>query len=784
VTSPVRVLQVDGDPSFRAAVAAGLGAPGQRVDVTTAGDTDAALEHLRGSDVDCLLTEASPPGSDRLDLVSHAASERPDLAVVVVADAVDGSLAADALAAGADDVVPRASSDGALSLVADRVARAAGREREGEAGGSGRAEGAERGTGDATRGTGTDDATRGTGTSDAVEGLADPAPVGVWILREDTVAYANPACAELFGYGASELAGTQVGDLVAEDDRATVEEHVQSLLDGGQAQRTDDVVGVGRWNERRRLEVRGRRVETDRGPAVLGALVDVTDERRCQRRLATLFGEFDQPMATVALADGQAVVRDVNPAFEATFGVDAAALADEPLADHVVPDGDPYEAALDVYLRLERGESVTERVTRVTGDGLREFRLQALPFDDAGAPRADLVYTDVADRTRRERSLTELQSVARELLAADGRGEVARVGVDAAERVLDVDVACLFGVEDDRLVPMAATDAAEALFDGVPTIPEGGGAAWYVHEMDDRLVTDDVRSMGTVANPDTDVRSELLVPVGDHAVFVASATEVGVFDDTDAALAETLASALEAALERAERETLLRERERELLRQNERLEEFAGIVSHDLRSPLTVVKGNVDLLRREGDPEYLERIETAVDRMDELIEDLLALAREGQAVEDADYVALEDVVDHAWATADTRGAMLLADLDVAVEADRGRLRQLLENLFNNAVEHGGDGVTVRVGTIVADVDDRTGGQYGRDVRGFYVADDGEGLPDLGEELTEPGTTTDDEGTGFGLAIVDRIAEAHGWTLRTTESEAGGARFEFVDVDAA
>jgi signal transduction histidine kinase len=86
------------------------------------------------------------------------------------------------------------------------------------------------------------------------------------------------------------------------------------------------------------------------------------------------------------------------------------------------------------------------------------------------------------------------------------------------------------------------------------------------------------------------------------------------------------------------------------------------------------------------------------------------------------------------------------------------------------VGHGSDSVAVTVGSL--------------DGPGFYVADDGPGIPDhVREEVFDHGVTTAEEGTGFGLAIVDRIASAHGWEARATASESGGARFEFlVDGD--
>ena len=94
-----------------------------------------------------------------------------------------------------------------------------------------------------------------------------------------------------------------------------------------------------------------------------------------------------------------------------------------------------------------------------------------------------------------------------------------------------------------------------------------------------------------------------------------------------------------------------------------------------------------------------------------------------------------------------------------------RLRQLVENLLSNALNHGGDDVTIRVGQLP-------------DGAGFYVADDGPGIPPAGRDaIFDQGFSTTSDGTGFGLAIVKGIAEAHGWSVGVTESVDGGARFE-------
>jgi PAS domain S-box-containing protein len=207
-------------------------------------------------------------------------------------------------------------------------------------------------------------------------------------------------------------------------------------------------------------------------------------------------------------------------------------------------------------------------------------------------------------------------------------------------------------------------------------------------------------------------------------------------------------------------------RERELERQNERLEEFASVVSHDLRNPLNVAQGHTQLTRETGDHEHFEAVQRAHRRMNELITGLLALSRQGQALGETQPVDIEAVLDVATGSVEGPNAKLrLADPPV-VEADPHRLSQLFENLLANAVAHVGHEVTVEVGPL----DD-----------GFYVADDGPGIPaDERERVFESGYSGGG-GTGFGLPIVRQIAEAHGWTLTLTESDEGGARFEFTGV---
>lgn len=207
------------------------------------------------------------------------------------------------------------------------------------------------------------------------------------------------------------------------------------------------------------------------------------------------------------------------------------------------------------------------------------------------------------------------------------------------------------------------------------------------------------------------------------------------------------------------------ERERQLRQQNDRLEEFASVVSHDLRNPLNVAQGRATLLAEQAESDHIDPLLQALNRMEAIVENTLTLARQGDKISKTESINLTDLVGKCWGSVDTEDATIKIVDEMTFQGDPDRLRHVFENLFRNAVEHGGPDVTVRVGC--------------HDETGIYVEDDGPGIPiEKREEVFEPGHSSAQGGTGFGLTIVKRIVEAHGWELSITDGTDGGARFEF------
>jgi signal transduction histidine kinase len=414
-------------------------------------------------------------------------------------------------------------------------------------------------------------------------------------------------------------------------------------------------------------------------------------------------------------------------------------------------------------------------------------------------------------------ALDELYSISQRLMHAEAEGDICDVAVEAVPEVFDVPFGglWLYDSEAVELQLTAETERARKVLDGAVVYRPGNSLSWEAFETGQlRRVPEDADE-GPQFNEDSRFDSELILPLGKRGVLNIASEEADAFSEGDVQVARILAANIESALARAQQEHALRV-------QNDRLEEFVSMVSHDLRNPLTVADGHLELARKTGDDDHLAGLADALDRMDTLIDDLLTLAEQGYVVENRTRLDLGSLAEQAWGNVQTENAALRTEGTVAIFGDESRLLQVLENLFRNAVEHGStssrpkadDAVehgstgnrnaarsddAVEHGTSTTDSPDEQDaddpavtvhvgplGSLHTSTRvsdtdytdGFYVADDGPGIPaDDPSMVFESGHSTDS--TGLGLAIVERIVEAHGWEIDAGESAQRGARFEVV-----
>lgn len=553
------------------------------------------------------------------------------------------------------------------------------------------------------------------------------------------IAELNEREEELLGQAASDVIGHTLYDLYDEKTADRAVEAYRKCLDAGEAI-TDtaeyDLHGTTRTFETTLQPVRAE----DEIVQIVGVSREITEQRQRKRDLeqtnavlSTLFEALpvgvlaeDATRDVLAINERMFELFEMSGSPEDVIGADCETLAQDVNDMFVDPAG-----------FVERIDDVVTTQSRVSDEELhlRDGRTFQRSYEPVELPDGEghlWLYRDVTTSKEREQRLQETTSRLEALF--DNSPDMIDI-LDPAGRLQSV---------NDRFCDELGYDEDEIL----------GRPIW---EIDQLVDAEDVNCLLSDFAPDERRKFE------------------GVYERRDGSTFPVEVHLLRLDIEGEDRFMAIsrditerKRRERELTRQNERLEEFASIVSHDLKNPLNVVGGRVELAKEECESEHLDHIDRAQQRMRALIEDLLTLAREGEQVGALEAVDLETLCANCWQTIATADATLSIAVERTIQADKSRLQQLLENLIRNAVEHGGEDVSITVGELQD---------------GFYVEDDGPGIPEANrDDVFEAGYSTAEDGTGFGLSIVKQVARAHGWEIRVADGSEGGARFEITGVE--
>jgi PAS domain S-box-containing protein len=584
----------------------------------------------------------------------------------------------------------------------------------------------------------------------------------------------NRAVVEVTGYEDTELRSMSPADFFEDGDTERVMAAVGEVFETGRARVEAPI--VTRADERIPYEFRAVRItdEADETRGFCGIGRDVTERREAERERRALLDRMTDAFFAV------------DPEWRLTYVNDRAA--------EVLSAAMTGEVDAGTVEGNHLWEAIPEAVDTVFYDRYHEamrtqesvsFREHYAPlevwFDVRAYPSESglsVFFRDVTEQQRRRERVESRERVLRELydVTADtGRSfdEQVEALMTIGRDVLGTGYATLSRVEGGTYV-FEATQSPDGEVEAGDSVPLSATNCERAVATERTLVLEDVAADAPdlaerAGYTELGISCYLGAPVrvdGDvygTFCFYDEEPREEPFSDWQVTLVDLMAQWVSYEIERQ------RANER-LARKNERLEEFASILSHDLRNPLNVLQGSLEIAEETGAPEQFAACRRAVDRMEGLVEDVLALARQGETVVETARVPLAGVVEACWAGVETGRADLRVRTDRVVWADESRLRQVLENLVRNSIEHGPDGVTVTVGDLEG---------------GFYVEDDGPGVPE-GERgrVFDSGYSTSRGGTGLGLAIVERIVEAHGWTIEVTEGTNGGARFEIrgVEVD--
>jgi PAS domain S-box-containing protein len=735
----IRVLHVDDDPQLADLTAEMLAREDGRFTVQTAPTADDGLDRLDETPFDCIISDYEMPGMDGIEFLETIREENPNLPFILYTGQGSEAIASNAITAGATDYLTKETGTQQYALLASKIQNAVEKYRSLQ-----------------------ERQARATAMEASIDGVA--------ILDDDgEYQFVNQAHAEIYGYdGPAAFLGETWRMCYSGDELERFEQSVMPTL-REEASWRGEAIGTRKDGSTFPQALSLTHLDDGR---IICIVRDISERKTAEHELERHRAFLQESMDIVAVLEPDGTFQYVTPSVERILGYTPDELVGRRAFELVHPDD--RRSIQNRFTHLLEAPEVTPapdgRFQTTDGDW-RWLEVRATDQRENPAIEGIVINArDITVRKRREEALAELHDAATSLEEASTAADVYEILVDAADEILEFGVVVVSALEGDALVLKASTQTTDSEGFYEETALDADFLATRAFRRGETIVADDLRNYDvTPAKPE--YRSALTVPIGDIGIFQSVSRQRDGFDETDRELAELLVDHGREALQRLAHEASLRERQKQLRRENDRLDRFASVVSHDLRNPLTVASGELELAREDCDSQHLEEVVTAHTRMESIISDVLTMARGGQTVEadELEWIDLERLSMECWRTVETADADLHIALEASVRADEDRLRHVCENLVRNAVEHAGETVTIRVGRL--------------NENGFYIADDGPGISEHERDIVfESGYSGDDSGTGLGLAIVEEMVEAHDWDITLTESEDGGARFEITDVE--
>lgn len=709
----VDILHIADEPDSAERAADYLESENEQFTVETATSNSDGLAKLTEKSFDCIASDYDLPGQNGIELVRTVREEFPNLPFILYTDNGSEVVASEAISAGVTDYLQKESDTSQYALLANRIENAVEHRRTHQ-----QRQQSER-------------------RFDAI--FEDPQML-VGILDPDgTLRKANQTAVEYIDADHDAVTGDLFWDTPwwSEDVRPDVQQWVERAADGEYVGYETDLVDAE--HTQYRVEGSIRPVTSTSGEIIslIASAEDITEQKEYEQELERYEAYLEHAAEAITVLDTDGRIQYESPAVETILGYEPMERAGELALDYVYPDD-----RADLIAQFERSVAepgATEEAefrARHKNGSWQWLESRAAYHPEPPIEGVVASSRDITDRKQREQELTRYEETLDTL--------------PDSVSIFDSNLDCIYvnqtlvdesGIPHDQYLEKSIETLLEPL-------PDAEAQEWI--ESMEKLV----------AGEQTHVRKTVAIP-----------TDTGTRHlDTRAGRIESESGELLGVVNVLRDVTERVEDQQEIQHQNEQLKNFADFVSHDLRNPLNVAAGNLELAREEGDTEHLETVADAHERMETLIDNLLTLARQGTAIEELESVDLALLTGMSWKTVETEAASLNITAEQTIRAEKSRVQELLENLFRNAVEHAGGDVTVTVGDLA-------------DGQGFYVEDDGPGIPeDKRDEVFNAGYSTADTGTGLGLELVEVVADAHDWEISVTESEHGGARFEITGVE--
>lgn len=715
----IRVLHIDDEPGFASLTADFLERESDYFDVTTETQATNGLERVENEDFDCIVSDHDMPSMTGIELLESVRDEYPDLPFILFTGKGSEEVASDAISAGVTDYLQKESGTEQYAILANRIKNAVEHQQ------------SQRAVKEQKR---------------RLETIISNVPGLIYRCRNepgwpmDEVA---GECEELTGYAPDTIESGAVSwgkDVIHPDDRDRVWDAVQEAIEDGDpfelTYRIETADGQTKW-----AWERGRNVTDADGKiiALEGFITDITESKRRERRFEAIFNNTYQ---FTGLLQPDGTIIEANEAALSFAGVEREDVVGMPLWDAKWFQSSQHaqDVAREAVETAQNGELFRDEI-KIRGadeDAFVDFSVRPVTNDDGDVTLLIPEGRNISELKEREQSLRE-QEHRFDAIFNDPNLLVGLLDTDGTVR--DVNETALEYVDAPR------EDIVGDPFWETP---------WW---------TDDYRAavkQWIAAAADGEyVEYEADHPTADGGKATVEGNFRPVTDD-DGTVSRIIVSAKDV--------TQRRRRERELKRRNEQFDEFASFVSHDLQSPVSTVQGRLELALQTGEMEHVEKAAEAIERVDELRDDLVTTLRTGEIVSETEHIELASVMDDVWTAVDPpQTASVTVEAGAQIEADADALQRMLENLVGNSIEHGPDDVAIQIGALDS---------------GLYYEDSGPGIdPEHRERVFTPGFSTKngEEGIGMGMASVRQIVLAHGWAIHIEDGRhLDGVRFEITN----
>jgi PAS domain S-box-containing protein len=606
-------------------------------------------------------------------------------------------------------------------------------------------------------------------------GLLEAAPDAMVVVNvAGEIVLLNVQAEKEFGYSRDELIGQKVKNIIPEgfaerllaDGLRSVEEALEQQIGTG-----IELIGRRRDGTEFPIEIVLSPLDSAEGILVTAAIRDISVRKGAETHLAQMEGRYrglleaaPDAMVVVNVA-GEIVLLNVRA--EKEFGYSRDELIGQKVKN-IIPEGFAERIIADGT------RSAAEALAQQIGTGIEligrrkdgsEFPIELMlsPLDSAEGILVTAAIRDISVRKGAETHLAQMEGRYRGLLEAAPDAMVV-VNVAGEIVLLNVRAEKEFGYSRDELIGQKVKNI----------IPEGFA---------ERIIADGLRSVEAALAQQIGSGIELIGRRKNGSAFPIELM-LSPLDSADGIL---VTAAIRDISTRKTAEAHLLHKLDELYRSNEELGQFAYIASHDLQEPLRMVASYTQLLSRKYtgklDAEADEYIAFAVDganRMQRLIQDLLAFSRVGTKGKDLRDTSSEEALTHAlW---NLRGAieeghaLVTHDPMPAVLADEMQLTQLFQNVIGNAIKYQKKGNIARIHISAA----RNGDAKWM----FSVKDNGLGIePEYFEKIfgmfQRLHKREEFAGTGIGLAICKKIIERHGSSISVESQPGQGSTFRFA-----